>query len=130
MERFAPHDLRRTCARLRHLRQANSNKIQSLLGHVSIQTTERYLGCKQRIRFAVNGRIGIEPEGRGRGTASGLPTNKTRRVNSTPSAGIWPLEARVRAVRNRNGPYRFRTAGGCTSRCFLIGWLWTARCTT
>jgi len=26
-----------------------------------IQTTERYLGCKQRIRGAVNDRIGIEP---------------------------------------------------------------------
>jgi hypothetical protein len=36
-------------------------QIQFLLGHVSVQTTERYLGCKQRIRSAVNGRIGIEP---------------------------------------------------------------------
>ncbi len=27
----------------------------------SIQTTERYLGCKQRISSAVNDRIGIEP---------------------------------------------------------------------
>jgi len=26
-----------------------------------VQTTERYLGCKQRIRSAVNDRIGIEP---------------------------------------------------------------------
>ena len=25
-----------------------------LLGHISVQTTERYLGCKQRIRGAVN----------------------------------------------------------------------------
>jgi hypothetical protein len=32
-----------------------------LLGHVSIETTERYLGCKQRIQSAVNDRIGIEP---------------------------------------------------------------------
>jgi hypothetical protein len=31
------------------------------LGHVSIQITERYLGCKQRVRSAVNDRIGIEP---------------------------------------------------------------------
>ena len=31
------------------------------LGHVSVQTTELYLGCKQRIRSAVNDRIGIEP---------------------------------------------------------------------
>jgi len=31
------------------------------LGHVSVQTTERYLGCKQRLRNAVNDRIGLEP---------------------------------------------------------------------
>jgi site-specific recombinase XerD len=36
-------------------------QIQFLLGHVSVQTTERYLGRKQRIRSAVNDRIGIEP---------------------------------------------------------------------
>jgi hypothetical protein len=34
---------------------------QLLLGHLSVQTTERYLGSKQRIRAAVNDRIGIEP---------------------------------------------------------------------
>ena len=37
-------------------------QIQFLLGHVSIQTTERYLGCNQRIRGAVNDRIGIEAQ--------------------------------------------------------------------
>jgi len=31
------------------------------LEHISVQTTERNLGCKQRIRSAVNDRIGIEP---------------------------------------------------------------------
>ena len=36
-------------------------QIQFLLGHVSVQTAERYLGCKQRIRSAVNDRIGIAP---------------------------------------------------------------------
>jgi hypothetical protein len=36
-------------------------QIRFLLGHVSVQTTERYLGCKQRFRGAVNDRIGIEP---------------------------------------------------------------------
>ena len=36
------------------------DQIQFLLGHVSVQTTERYLGCKQRIRGAVNDCIGIE----------------------------------------------------------------------
>jgi hypothetical protein len=38
------------------------NKIQFLLGHVSVQTTGRYLGCKQRFRNAVNDRIGLEPD--------------------------------------------------------------------
>ena len=37
-------------------------QIQFLLGHVSVQTTERYLGCKQRFRNAVNDRIGLEPD--------------------------------------------------------------------
>jgi integrase len=36
-------------------------QIQFLLGHVSVQTTERYLGCKQRLRNAVNDKIGPEP---------------------------------------------------------------------
>ena len=35
-------------------------KIQFLLGHMSVQTTERSLGCKQRIHNAVNDRIGLE----------------------------------------------------------------------
>jgi site-specific recombinase XerD len=60
--RLAPHDLRRTCARLCHSAGGELDQIQFLLGHVSIQTTERYLGCKQRIRGAVNDRIGIEPK--------------------------------------------------------------------
>jgi site-specific recombinase XerD len=38
------------------------DQIRFLLGHVSIQTTERYLGCKQRLRCAVNDRLGIEPD--------------------------------------------------------------------
>ena len=38
------------------------DQIQFLLGHVSVQTTERYLGCKQRIRSAVNDQIGIHPK--------------------------------------------------------------------
>ena len=63
IERLAPHDLRRTCARLCHAAGGELEQIQFLLGHVSIQTTERYLGCKQRIWSAVNDRIGIEPEG-------------------------------------------------------------------
>ena len=58
---LAPHDLRRTCARLCHQAGGELEQIQFLLGHVSVQTTERYLGCTQRIAAAVNDKIGIEP---------------------------------------------------------------------
>jgi site-specific recombinase XerD len=61
LERLAPHDLRRTCARLCHEAGGELEQIQFLLGHESVQTTERYLGCKQRLREAVNDRIGLEP---------------------------------------------------------------------
>jgi len=64
IDKLAPHDLRRTCARLCHAAGGELEQIQFLLGHVSIQTTERYLGCKQRIQGAVNDRIGIEPPDR------------------------------------------------------------------
>jgi site-specific recombinase XerD len=37
-------------------------QIQYLLGHESVQTTEWYIGCKQRLRNAVNDRIGLEPK--------------------------------------------------------------------
>jgi integrase len=61
IDKLAPHDLRRTCARLCHLAGGELDQIQFLLGHVSIQTTERYLGCKQKLRCAVNDTLGIEP---------------------------------------------------------------------
>lgn len=61
IEKLAPHDLRRTACpcpgmiwvRLCHLASGELDQIQFLLGHVSIQTTERYLGCKQRFGRAV-----------------------------------------------------------------------------
>ena len=59
--KLAPHDLRRSCARLCHVAGGALEQIQFLLGHVSVQTTEKYLGCKQRLNGAVNDCIGIEP---------------------------------------------------------------------
>ena len=56
---LSPHDLRRSCARLCHASGGELEQIQFLLGHVSVQTTERYIGCKQRFRAAVNDKLGI-----------------------------------------------------------------------
>jgi site-specific recombinase XerD len=61
VSKLAPHDLRRSCARFCHNAGGELEQIQFLLGHVSVQTTEKYLGCTQRFRGAVNDRIGIEP---------------------------------------------------------------------
>jgi integrase len=60
IENLAPHDLRRTCARLCHLAGGELEQIQFLLGHASVQTTERYLGCKQKLSQAVNDNLGLE----------------------------------------------------------------------
>jgi site-specific recombinase XerD len=54
--------LRRTCARLCHQNGGELEQIQFLLGHVSVQTTERHLGCKQRLQNAVNDFMCLEPE--------------------------------------------------------------------
>ena len=57
IEKLAPHDLRRSCARLCHAAGGELEQIQFLLGHSSVQTTERYIGCKQRFATAVNDRL-------------------------------------------------------------------------
>ena len=54
-------DLRQSCARRCHVAGGELEQIQFLLGHVSVQTTERYLGSKQKIKDAVNDNIGVEP---------------------------------------------------------------------
>jgi site-specific recombinase XerD len=43
----APHDLRRTYAKLAHKGGAKLDQIQLSLGHASLTTTERYLGVRQ-----------------------------------------------------------------------------------
>jgi integrase len=60
IDRLAPHDLRRSCAKFCHMAGGELEQIQFLLGHVSVQTTEQYLGCKQKLRDAVNDKLGFE----------------------------------------------------------------------
>jgi hypothetical protein len=54
LEHIAPRDLRRTCAKLCHTNGGELEQIQFLLGHASVLTTERYLGCKQNLGHPVN----------------------------------------------------------------------------
>jgi len=51
---IAPHDCRRTCAKLCRAAGGELEQIQLLLGHASVQTTERYLGTKQDLVNAPN----------------------------------------------------------------------------
>jgi len=64
LEHIAPHDLRRTCAKLCHTSGGELEQIQFLLGHASVQTTERYLGCKQNLGHPVNDLFDLRTDGR------------------------------------------------------------------
>jgi integrase len=59
IERFGAHDLRRTCAKLCRKNCGDLEQTKFLLGHSSIQTTERYLGSEQEISVAVNDNLGL-----------------------------------------------------------------------
>src|SRR3954453_20879028 len=51
---IAPHDLRRTCAKMCRAAGGGLEQIKLQLGHPSTQTTERYLGTKQDLAHAPN----------------------------------------------------------------------------
>jgi integrase len=60
MKNIAPHDLRRTFAKLAHKGRAALEQIQLSLGHASIQTTERYLGVQQDLTDAPCDHLGLK----------------------------------------------------------------------
>jgi integrase len=116
---LAPHDLRRTCARLCRNCGGRLEQIQMLLGHASILTTERYLGVGQDLAPAVNDNLPIRSGKRAR-VARKAPRSETRvsaaravhtpraqsgrrfTSGSTPSA-VPPQRRRTRAARGRVG---------------------------
>jgi|SRR5215475_1347312 len=57
---LATHDLRRTCAKLCRRHGGELEQIQLLLGHASVQTTERYLGTRQDLENAPNDHLGLK----------------------------------------------------------------------
>ncbi|MCX6634397.1 MAG: tyrosine-type recombinase/integrase [Acidobacteria bacterium] len=56
---LAPHDCRRTFAKLAHRGRAALEQIQLSLGHASVQTTERYLGVRQDLTDAPCDHLGL-----------------------------------------------------------------------
>jgi hypothetical protein len=59
-QQLAPHDCRRSCARLCHDAGGELEQIQFLLGHASVETTERYLA---RGRQCLNSQFTSIPRG-------------------------------------------------------------------
>ena len=59
LRKLAPHDLRRTFAKLAYKGGAGLDQIQLSLGHGSIQTTERYLGTEQDLTDAPCDHLGL-----------------------------------------------------------------------
>jgi integrase len=56
---LAAHDLRRTYAKLAHRGGAGVDQIQLSLGHLSMKTTERYLGVEQNLTDAPGDHLGL-----------------------------------------------------------------------
>jgi site-specific recombinase XerD len=57
---IAPHDLRRSCAKMCRAAGGELEQIQLLLGHASVQTTEPYLGTRQDLIHAPNDGIKLK----------------------------------------------------------------------
>lgn len=62
MPQLAAHDLRRTFAKLAHKGGSGLDQIQLSLGHLSIKTTERYLGVSQNLTDAPCDHLGLALE--------------------------------------------------------------------
>lgn len=60
---IAPHDLRRSFAKLAHKGGSPIDQIQLSLGHDSIQTTEKYLGVEQDLTDAPCDHLGLKISG-------------------------------------------------------------------
>jgi integrase len=101
LEHIAPHDLRRTCAKLCHSGGGELEQIQFLLGHASVQTTERYLGCKQNLGHPVNDRFTL-----GAWIASPVPVSVKETVRQPVEAvhEICKIEAVPRIKCPEGGP--------------------------
>jgi integrase len=60
VSQFSAHDARRTFAKLCRQTDAALEQIQLLLGHASVQTTEKYLGTQLDLEHAANDRLRLK----------------------------------------------------------------------
>jgi site-specific recombinase XerD len=89
LEHIAPHDLRRTCAKLCHTSGGELEQIQFLLGHASVQTTERYLGCKQNLGHPVNDLFDLRTDHRPDGiNGESFPVKSSEPVETLSRQGV------------------------------------------
>ena len=114
LEHIAPHDLRRTCAKLCHASGGELEQIQFLLGHASVLTTERYLGCKQNLGNPVNDLFELKIEG---------PTDEPSSAQepSEPSAPVTVCTPKAAELLEQNaqpGQARFFPTG--VRRCRAV----------
>src|SRR5208283_3547758 len=88
LEHIAPHDLRRTCAKLCHSGGGELEQIQFLLGHASVQTTERYLGCKQNLGHPVNDLFELRTDGPQENDDESAPVESSDPVEKASRQGV------------------------------------------
>jgi hypothetical protein len=132
LEHIAPHDLRRTCAKLCHTNGGELEQIQFLLGHASVLTTERYLGCKQNLGHPVNDlfdlKTNVQPQETSPGSAVTLATEALKpssdQAVNCPSAD--PASGRVQERRaSKKEPHSARRNNSdstCSDEGFLTEW--------
>jgi integrase len=83
---IAPHDLRRTFAKLAFKGGAKLDQIQLSLGHASMQTTERYLGVQQDLTDAL--RLPAS-EGRVKCRSAPITANTTTLAGASFGSACW-----------------------------------------
>ena len=107
LEHIAPHDLRRTCAKLCHSNGGELEQIQFLLGHASVLTTERYLGCKQNLGHPVNDLFDLRIDAPAdEGTASDGPEPAPRLETSQQKIGCQRDDSEYERISGGGGTQR------------------------
>jgi site-specific recombinase XerD len=85
---IAPHDLRRSFARMAREGNSSLEQIQLSLGHASVATTERYVGARQNLVDAPCDRLGLSFF-----TDSSAPIEEDEFPSFSPTPGVVHMPA-------------------------------------